>query len=123
MKLSELLSLYLTGKSQDVIRSLEDDKQAYLHGLKGSSYALQIASVYEQIKGFHLLVLPGKESAAYLYNDLENLLEDVGVENHRKKVMFYHLPIKDPMKLIIPIVPTFCHELRLYLESTPAPKT
>jgi len=96
LKLSELLSLYRTGKSQDVIRSLEDDKQAYLHGLKGSSYALQIASVYEQIKGFHLLVLPGKESAAYLYNDLENLLEDVGVENHRKKVMFYPSAYKRP---------------------------
>lgn len=55
-----------------------------------------MAAAFQESKGFHLLILPDKETAAYIYNDLENLLEDAGVEYHRKKVMFYPSAYKRP---------------------------
>ena len=89
MKHSELLALYQSEKVEQLIRLIKSENKIQLYGLFGSSYSLYIASVFQQTKGFHLIVLPDKESAAYLYNDLENLFNDVGVEHHRKQVMFY----------------------------------
>ena len=89
MKHSELLHLFKAGKVQSLIKSIESENTIYIDGLLGSAYSLVIASVFQQQKGFHLVVLPDKETAAYLYNDLENLFDDVGVDYNRKKVMFY----------------------------------
>lgn len=96
LKLSELLSLYRGKKTEQILDLLESKKKIYLKGLVGSSFSLYAAAVAEQKKGFHLIVLPDKESAAYLYNDLESLFEDVGVEYHCKKVMFYPSAYKRP---------------------------
>jgi len=89
LKHSELLSLYQNDKTLELVKLINTQETVYLKGLIGSSYSIYIAAVYQQLKGFHLIVLPDKESAAYLYNDLENLFDDVGVDYIRKQVMFY----------------------------------
>lgn len=90
--LSRYQELYI-----DSFQLLSQEKQKLkLHGLTGSSLSLLIAAQYQKNKGFQVLILPDKESAAYIYNDLENLLNDVGIEYHRKKVMFYPSAYKRP---------------------------
>jgi len=96
LKHSELLHLFKAGKVQSLIKSIESENTIHIDGLLGSAYSLVIASVFQQQKGFHLVVLPDKETAAYLYNDLENLFDDVGVDYNRKKVMFYPSAYKRP---------------------------
>lgn len=96
MKHSELLALYQSEKTQQLVQRLDSSKPIHLKGLIGSSYSLYIASVFQKKKGFHLVLLPDKESAAYLYNDLENLFDDVGVDFNRKQVMFYPSGYKRP---------------------------
>jgi len=96
LKHTELLNLFKAEKVQSLIKSIGDQKTTYIDGLVGSAYSMVIASVFQQLKGFHLIVVPDKETAAYLYNDLESLFDDVGVDYHRKKVMFYPSAYKRP---------------------------
>jgi transcription-repair coupling factor (superfamily II helicase) len=96
LKLSDLLSKYQSEKTKQFLKLYDEQKQIGIKGLSGSSLALYMAATFQQRKGFHLLVMPDKETAAYLYNDLENLLEDVGVDYPRKKVMFYPSAYKRP---------------------------
>lgn len=96
MNLQELIPLYQDQKMEQMLSLLHKEKQVQLKGLSGSSYALRMAAIYKKHKGFHLFILPDKESAAYLYNDLESLLLDVGVDFHRKTVMFYPSAYKRP---------------------------
>ncbi len=96
MKINDLLSRYQSEKTKQFLQLFDKQEQIGLKGLSGSALALYVASVFQQRKGFHLLVMPDKETAAYLYNDLENLLEDVGVDYPRKKVMFYPSAYKRP---------------------------
>jgi len=96
LNLQELIPLYQDQKMEQMLSLLHKEKQVQLKGLSGSSYALRMAAIYKKHKGFHLFILPDKESAAYLYNDLESLLLDVGVDFHRKTVMFYPSAYKRP---------------------------
>lgn len=102
LKLSDLLSIYQSEKTQQFLKLYDGQRQVSLRGLSGSSLALYMAATFQQRKGFHLLLLPDKETAAYLYNDLENLLEDVGVDYPRKKVMFYPSAYKRPYETDYP---------------------
>ncbi|MGM0626379.1 MAG: transcription-repair coupling factor [Bacteroidota bacterium] len=45
----------------------------YLQGLNGSSLSLLFHAVYQSKKRHHLIILPDKEAAAYMYNDLQKL--------------------------------------------------
>ncbi|MEI7727059.1 MAG: transcription-repair coupling factor, partial [Bacteroidota bacterium] len=47
-----------------------------LKGLIGSSRSLVTAAVYEETTQTHLVLLPDKESAAYFFNDLQQILGD-----------------------------------------------
>ena len=96
LKLQELLSRYqsLYAAKFDQLRQVQ--QEIHLKSCLGSSLSLFMAAAFQESKGFHLLILPDKETAAYIYNDLENLLEDAGVEYHRKKVMFYPSAYKRP---------------------------
>ena len=60
-----------------------------LKGLAGSAIAFIASSVIESLQGTHLFVLPDKEHAAYVFNDLENLIG-------KEKVLFFPMSYKKP---------------------------
>ncbi len=61
----------------------------HLKGLTGSSRSLLASAIYQQLQVSHLIVLPDKESAAYLFNDLESIFGEKGQNFHKKKILFY----------------------------------
>ncbi|MBU2553024.1 MAG: transcription-repair coupling factor [Bacteroidetes bacterium] len=68
-----------------------------LSGVHGSGIALIAASVFELPgKQQHVVVVPDKEQAAYLYNDLERLLADSDTDFNQKRVLFYPTSYKRP---------------------------
>ncbi len=81
------------------LESLMEDDQArlFLKGLTGSGIAFVTAALFDAPgKQQHLLVMPDKEQAAYLYNDLENLLNDTEADYSKKRVLFYPTTYKRP---------------------------
>lgn len=58
------------------------DKNVWFAGLKGSSFAFFLGEIYKAQKRPILIVSGDKEKAAYLFNDLEALLDE-------KSVLFY----------------------------------
>jgi transcription-repair coupling factor (superfamily II helicase) len=60
-----------------------------LKGLAGSAIAYIGTAVIESLLGTHLFILPDKEQAAYLFNDLENLIG-------KEKVLFFPMSYKKP---------------------------
>jgi transcription-repair coupling factor (superfamily II helicase) len=60
-----------------------------LKGLAGSAIAFIGTAVIESVKGIHLFIIPDKEQAAYVFNDLENLLG-------KDKVLFFPMSYKKP---------------------------
>ena len=67
-------------------------KMTIISGLVGSSYPLVIAEVFKQTEKPFLIVLNNKEEAAYLLNDLEQLLGD-------KNVLFYPGSYRRPYQI------------------------
>jgi len=55
----------------------------------GSSRAFVPAAVTRQCKGIHLFVLPDKETAAYFFNDLEQLLAQKELTSEKRQVLFF----------------------------------
>ncbi|MDR2037310.1 MAG: transcription-repair coupling factor [Bacteroidales bacterium] len=55
-------------------QSLQSGKTIHLKGLSSSSPALVAASVIKQISGNQIFIFPDAETAAYFYNDLNNIL-------------------------------------------------
>lgn len=60
-----------------------------LKGIIGSSKAFVSAAVFTTVPGLHLHILTDKESAAYFYNDLEQILEDRNLETGKKQILFF----------------------------------
>ena len=104
MDSTKLLSLYIedprTGelsrqlKTDDLSLPGSGDKQnplpgIQLKGLVGSSKAFVSAAVFTSVPGLHFHILPDQESAAYFYNDLEQILNDRDVETEKKQVLFF----------------------------------
>ncbi|NOX85799.1 MAG: hypothetical protein GXO86_07530, partial [Chlorobi bacterium] len=55
----------------------EGNRHIHLKGTVGSGAALVLAGLFDRPgKQQHLIVLGGKEQAAYFYNDLENLFDE-----------------------------------------------
>jgi transcription-repair coupling factor (superfamily II helicase) len=82
MKENELTGLYnnhpvLNGLIESVSRS--DDQRIQLRGLSGSSVSLVLAGVFSGTQLNHVVFVPEKEDAAYLYNDLVALSGDDSV--------------------------------------------
>jgi transcription-repair coupling factor (superfamily II helicase) len=71
-------------------------KSTRFEGLFGSSAALHMAALSDLTGGQHLVVCQDKESAAYFYNDLENLFADRDKDYSRKLVLFYPTSYKRP---------------------------
>ncbi|MBN2610269.1 MAG: transcription-repair coupling factor [Bacteroidales bacterium] len=55
------------------------DKRFHLKGLSGSAKSLFSAAIIRNTRKHHLFILPDKESAAYYYTDLLNLLGDANI--------------------------------------------
>jgi len=61
----------------------------HLKGLVGSSSSLTAAAIYKACPALHFFVLPDKETAAYFYNDLEQVFDEKGLETDKKKILFF----------------------------------
>jgi transcription-repair coupling factor (superfamily II helicase) len=61
----------------------------HLRGLIGSSRAFVAGAVFEEASAPHLFLLPDRESAAYFYNDLEQVLDEREMETVGKQVLFF----------------------------------
>ncbi len=76
VELADFLKQNSTGKAQ-------------LKGISGSSLAFIAEATLQHIGGWHVFILPDKEQAAYVLNDLENLLGN-------KYVVFFPMSYKKP---------------------------
>ena len=74
-----------------IITLLKENKQKHfnLNGLIGSSKALVSASVFANHSSLNFAILPDNESAAYFYNDLENIFNEAGLNYQKKKILFF----------------------------------
>lgn len=61
----------------------------HLRGLVASSKAFVAVSVFSKLPAVHFFILPDKESAAYFYNDLENILDEKDLDSEKKMVLFF----------------------------------
>jgi transcription-repair coupling factor (superfamily II helicase) len=91
---SNLLSRYnkdpRTAGLSGRLKSDDSSKQRIrLKGIIGSSRAFVSAAVFHSVPGLHFHILPDKESAAYFYNDLEQILSDRDIETEKKQVLFF----------------------------------
>lgn len=92
MNSSDLLSRYSKNpRNSEILSFLQEDKRVRLHlkGLVGSSRAFVAAAVFRNHPGIHLFLLPDKESAAYFYNDLEQILGETDAGGDVKRVLFF----------------------------------
>jgi transcription-repair coupling factor (superfamily II helicase) len=99
LKQASLLHSYQTHPKLAELHTLLSSPAKHLKitGLIGSSTALTAAGIFEETgKQQHIIVMPDKEQAAYLYNDLESIFEETGMDVNRKKVLFYPTSYKRP---------------------------
>ncbi len=68
----------------------------YFKSLSGSLKAVLLSLLYPKWKKHQLCVLADKESAAYFYNDLENLLGQQKLEPAEKSVLFFPTSYRKP---------------------------
>ena len=69
-----------------------DETRIRAEGLSGSSKAIVLAAVFEKTHSTHLVIVPEKEDAAYLYNDLVSLIGEDPVfffpSTYKRSVMY-----------------------------------
>jgi transcription-repair coupling factor (superfamily II helicase) len=64
-------------------------KRLKIEGLSGSSPAFVISAVYNLTVDSHFIILPDKETAAYFFNDLENIFQEDKIPFNKKHVLFF----------------------------------
>lgn len=92
MEAKELQQRYYESENiSKIITLLTEKKQKHisLNGLIGSSKALVSASVFANHPSLNVAILPDNESAAYFYNDLENLYNEAELNYQKKKILFF----------------------------------
>jgi transcription-repair coupling factor (superfamily II helicase) len=96
MKVAEVIQLYQSSKPfLHLTTELSGEQTSItLRGLKGSSTSLLIASAFKSMKGLHLVIMPDAESAAYLHNDLEGLLEEQNQKFFKKSCLHFPASFK-----------------------------
>ncbi|MFH1001022.1 MAG: transcription-repair coupling factor [Bacteroidota bacterium] len=100
MKTPELVQNIKSSLSfQELKLALADKKNTQLSGLYTSAVAMYASALYEEINQSMLFILPDKEQAAYLYNDLENLLFDGSLSAEKKNVLFFPASYKRPYEI------------------------
>lgn len=97
MGLQEILKAY---SDNDKINALSEKIVASGHlrcsirGMQGSSKAFVLTALYKSTGRSMLVMMPDKESAAYLLNDIENILEEQNQAFHKKSVLFFPTSFK-----------------------------
>ena len=81
---------------QQIIDYLNDKKSVFCKGIVGSAKAFAVASAFEKLGGQHFVVCADKESAAYFYNDLENIFGEREQDYAKKMILFYPTSYKRP---------------------------
>ena len=92
MEIRELTGIYTEDLRVKALSAQIEEgsgKKFRLNGLTASAQAVIVSSVFDAIKGVHLIVHDDRESAAYFFNDLENLLGEQNADFFRKNVLFY----------------------------------
>jgi len=84
---------------QELFQALEKNENTHLSGLFTSAVSLYASTLYVESGQSMLFILPDKEQAAYVYNDLENLLNDSGLSADRKNVLFFPASYKRPYEI------------------------
>ncbi len=80
----------------DAEAAIREHRHLLFSGLTGSSRALYAAFLSEHICDQHVFICADKESAAYFYNDIENLFHESQADYSKKKVLFYPASYKRP---------------------------
>ncbi len=94
---SILPKLYADHPAIPVIgKTLQQRQHLLVKGLLGSSASLVVAATSDYVGGQHLIVCPDKESAAYFYNDLENIFDERNSDFNKKRVLFYPTSYRKP---------------------------
>ena len=92
MNIQDILSLFRRDKRvQQIVNTLEDAgvKRVRLSGIAGSANAFIILAAARKLSSSQVVIMPDRESAAYLFNDLENILGEQSLQTSEKKVLFY----------------------------------
>jgi transcription-repair coupling factor (superfamily II helicase) len=63
--------------------------RVHLKGLVGSSRSVIASAVFHETTRVHLILLPDRETAAYFFNDLEQLFDEKDLTTDRKTVLFF----------------------------------
>ncbi|MBQ2498573.1 MAG: hypothetical protein II523_01030 [Bacteroidales bacterium] len=79
-----------------LVDCLEGKKNVFCKGITGSAKAFVVAAAFEKLGGQHFVVCPDKESAAYFYNDLENIFGERETDYAKKMILFYPTSYKRP---------------------------
>lgn len=81
MDTQEILNRYINlPQVADLTKELEQNTQININGLKGSSVAMLTSACFSQLSCSFVIVKNDKESAAYFYNDLQQILGKHRVE-------------------------------------------
>jgi transcription-repair coupling factor (superfamily II helicase) len=97
----QFIRQFATGVHFDALADYlnNDDTGAIsIEGLAGSAPALLAAACIKKIKKAFLFVLSDKESAAYFFNDLENLLGEKDTSYENRNSFFFPSSYKKPFK-------------------------
>lgn len=84
---------------QELFQALEKNENTHLSGLFTSAVSLYASTLYVESGQSMLFILPDKEQAAYVFNDLENLLNDGGISADKKNVLFFPASYKRPYEI------------------------
>ncbi len=92
MEVESILAIYRQKKlikqvSEEVNRT--STHNLHIAGLCGSSKALIVKSCVEMSVDMHLLIFPDKETAAFFYNDMEQLYGEKELDFFDRKVLFF----------------------------------
>ncbi len=97
LKKTSLKKLYLSHASLEPHEAaIRTHRHLLFSGLSASSAAIYAAALADRIGGQHLFICPDRESAAYFYNDLENLFDERNLDLTKKQVLFYPTSYKKP---------------------------
>ena len=92
LKIEDLLQYYQQdNRTQTISNHLKniEKNRIQLKGVLGSASSLFAASVFKETSLIQIVVLSDKETAAYFYNDIENLFDEQDKVFYKKKVLFF----------------------------------
>ncbi len=97
MTLDDFKATYAGSEKAELLCDLLNEAAAKIHltGLAGSAAPIVASSVFANLPGNYLFILPDKEEAAYFFNDLENLHR----EEKGTTILFYPGSYRRPYQI------------------------